>query len=87
MKSCSLLLPSLPRFPHREWVESSPIALLHSSPTLRSFNAHIFVSKRSTEGATNERDIIARSQRFLSSVNTTANAVSLKAAVAMNTGE
>ena len=85
MKSCSLLLPSLPRFPHREWVESSPIVLLHSSPTLRSFNAHIFVSERSIEGATAESAIKGGNQNE-SSVNATATAVSLKAAVAMNTG-
>ena len=85
MNSCSFLLPSLPRPPHSEWEEISPIALNHSSITLRSFNAHIFVSERSIEGATNTRDVIGVNQKK-SSVNTTANAVSLKTAVAMNTG-
>ena len=86
MKSCNFLLPSLPRQPHREWVEISPIALVHRSLTLRSFNTHIFVSERRIEGAANERDIIGMNQEE-SSVITTAKAVSLKAAVAMNTGE
>ena len=85
MKSCSFLLPSLPRPPHREWVEISAIALYHRSITLRSFNAHIFVSERSMEGGTTESDSIEANQKK-SSVNITANAVSLKTAVAMNTG-
>ena len=86
MNICSFLLPSLPLPPHREWVEISPIALVHRSLTLRSFNTHIFVSERRIEGAANERDIIGMNQEE-SSVITTAKAVSLKAAVAMNTGE
>ena len=85
MNSCSFLLPSLPRLPHREWVEISPVVLVHRSITLRSFNAHIFVSERSIEGGTTESASKGADQNMFS-VNTTATAVSLKDVVAMNTG-
>ena len=86
MKSCNILLPSLPLPPHREWVVISPSTALTKSTTLKSVRVHGFMSRNSMEGAS-ERGTKTAAPKRGCHMSTAASGVSLDTAVEMNTGE
>ena len=87
MKSCSFLLPSLPRPPHREWVVCSPSTPFTKSTTLKSLSAFDLAIKNIREGTASESGSKRASPVNVLYVHTTANAVTLADVVAMKTGE